>query len=325
MRKKIRIALIDSGIDSEFRCKSLCGASFFYNAESKILKCEDDYLDSNGHGTYCAQIISSHCKDVEFVVVKVLDENNQGSCNALVEALKYIMPLTVDLVNLSISVFDITNRKEIEKLCLDLQKKGVIINVSVTNRCLSSFPASLKSTIGVRGTLNIASNEIWYNQKKEIQCVANMMPVLVSWGNQKKTFFGGNSKATAVLTGLLASELYEKQIDTAEAFYSLSVKSEWCEGDIQMNLTWETPCEPKEELALFSQHVCDLLEIKKEQRKDVFTRLIYLPFMEIGVDKYISLIEQLADIYGKKLVMGQLELSKLFSISSLYRFFCEEE
>ena len=77
------------------------------SAESKILRREGDYSDSNGHGTYCTQIISSYCRDVEFVVVKILDKDNQGSCDALVEALKYIMPLSIDLVNLSISVFDI--------------------------------------------------------------------------------------------------------------------------------------------------------------------------------------------------------------------------
>ena len=79
----------------------------WYSAESKMLRREGDYSDSNGHGTYCTQIISSYCRDVEFVVVKILDKDNQGSCDALVEALKYIMPLSIDLVNLSISVFDI--------------------------------------------------------------------------------------------------------------------------------------------------------------------------------------------------------------------------
>lgn len=322
MQKKIRIALIDSGIDSEFKCQNLCGAAFFYSTESKILRREENYSDSNGHGTYCAQIIASYCKHVEFVVVKILDEDNRGSSIALVEALKYIMQFSIDLVNLSISVFDIGNRAEIKKLCLELQKRGVIINVSVTNRCLSSFPASLESTTGVRGALNIVSNEIWYNSKKEIQCVANMMPVLVGVGNQKKTFFGGNSKATAVLTGLLASELYEKQIDKTEVFYGLSVKAEWCEEDIQMNFDRELPCEPKEGVEAFAYTVCELLEVNKEQRKDVLTRLIYLPFMEMEKGKYINLIEQLADIYKKKLVMGKLELSESFSISALYSFFC---
>lgn len=52
----------------------------------------------------------------------------------------------------------------------------------------------------------------------------------------KKTFFGGNSKATALVSGLLAKAMYTMQIDGENALKSLVIKTDWCEDDIQKSL-----------------------------------------------------------------------------------------
>ncbi len=38
--------------------------------------------------TYCAQIITSHCKHIEFIIIKILDQNNIGYSRALVEGVE---------------------------------------------------------------------------------------------------------------------------------------------------------------------------------------------------------------------------------------------
>lgn len=153
MKKNIKIALIDSGIDSRFQEQVASGVCILYDENKNSVYLSDDYTDENGHGTYCAQIITSHCKHIEFIIIKILDQNNIGYSRALVEGLKYIIPFSVDIVNMSLAVLCDEYKKEIEVLCSRIRDNGAIINVSVLNHASTSFPASLDSTLGIRGLL----------------------------------------------------------------------------------------------------------------------------------------------------------------------------
>ena len=81
MKKNIKIALIDSGIDSRFQEQVASGVCILYDENKNSVYLSDDYTDENGHGTYCAQIITSHCKHIEFIIIKILDQNNIGYSN----------------------------------------------------------------------------------------------------------------------------------------------------------------------------------------------------------------------------------------------------
>lgn len=78
MKKNIKIALIDSDIDSRFQEQVVSGVCILYDENKNSVYLSDDYTDENGHGTYCAQIITSHCKHIEFIIIKILDQNNIG-------------------------------------------------------------------------------------------------------------------------------------------------------------------------------------------------------------------------------------------------------
>ena len=71
--QKIRIAIIDSGIDTN--------NSYFskYIYDGKHIWCErgkcsvkKNFHDDNGHGTLCASVILKECKDVEFYIIKIM-------------------------------------------------------------------------------------------------------------------------------------------------------------------------------------------------------------------------------------------------------------
>lgn len=281
MKKNIKIALIDSGIDSRFQEQVVSGVCILYDENKNSVYLSDDYTDENGHGTYCAQIITSHCKHIEFIIIKILDQNNIGYSRALVEGLKYIIPFSVDIVNMSLAVLCDEYKKEIEVLCSRIRDNGAIINVSVLNHASTSFPASLDSTLGIRGAFNVDPYKIWYNAKNEIQCVSNLTPVLVSNIDCKKTFFGGNSKATALVSGLLAKAMYTMQIDGENALKSLVIKTDWCEDDIQKEFTAPNKENVGVELLAFSEQVCDFLKFNKKQRENILERTLFPPSIYI--------------------------------------------
>lgn len=322
--KKIKVALIDSGIDGSFTGKVSLGKSILCKEKNGAIYWSDDYSDQNGHGTYCAQIINSYCKYVDFIVIKILDQNNTGSSRALVEALQYLLVLTVDIVNMSLSVFHNEYAKEIEQLCSRLKDNGAIVNVSVQNHEKTSFPASLKSTIGIRGAFNVDSYSIWYNPDIEIQCIANIVPVLVKNIDGTKTFFGGNSKSTALVSGLLAKTMHTMQIDAERALRNLAIKTKWQEDDIQKEFSYVGGKIEGEEFGKFACQVCDLLRLSNEQRKNILDKTLFPPSLYIETDTLIHMIESLSDIYHKKVEIGSFKLSELCTISSLYNYFKRE-
>ena len=86
MKKKVRIALIDSGIDKNLKPYLLGGISISINEKKDILQYNNHYEDCNGHGTFCAQVILSYNASVEFLIVKILDKNRNGYCKELIAA-----------------------------------------------------------------------------------------------------------------------------------------------------------------------------------------------------------------------------------------------
>lgn len=72
-----------------------------------------------------------------------------------------------------------------------------------------------------------------------------------------KNIFGGNSKATALVSGLLAKAMYTMQIDGENALKSLVIKTDWCEDDIQKEFTVQNKEKVGVELLALSEQVCD--------------------------------------------------------------------
>lgn len=74
--KKVKIGLIDSGIDSEYeKLNKLIN----YNKGKDYIS-NNPYTDTNGHGTHVAGIISSvmNYSNIEIYSYKVLDNGNYG-------------------------------------------------------------------------------------------------------------------------------------------------------------------------------------------------------------------------------------------------------
>lgn len=150
--QKIRIAIIDSGIDTN--------NSYFskYIYDGKHIWCErgkcsikKNFHDDNGHGTLCASVILKECKDVEFYIIKIMNKYGVTNLETLECALEYLQKETIDIISLSLSIVEGTYSKKIKSLCNYYREKGVIIVCSFSNKKKNSYPASFKSVIGVRG------------------------------------------------------------------------------------------------------------------------------------------------------------------------------
>lgn len=124
-----KIAIVDSGIDLTVH-KNIIGFVDFTKNNKEI---SNDIYDSNGHGTKCVSVISKVNPSVEFFVVKILNDQNRCDSKSLLEALKYLLDVDVNIINMSLATNDLTYYKEYSEICNQLYSQGKIIIAALSN------------------------------------------------------------------------------------------------------------------------------------------------------------------------------------------------
>ena len=238
MKDKV-VVLIDSGVDIINFEDIVVGGIHFYIKE-KYLCCDDRFDDDNGHGSACAHMIRAVAPNAKIYVIKILDDNLEADYNLFEAALDHCLGLEYHIINLSLSMTDGGGMDyKLNDLCDKLRKQGKIIVSSVCNGCQKSYPAAYSSVIGVRGCCFDEMGEYWYNSRNEIQCIADISPFFTSRSINKYFMFSGNSKACALLSGmLLKMEKTNKVVLNFESANAMledkATKNDWKEDDIDI-------------------------------------------------------------------------------------------
>lgn len=208
MKRKI-VAVIDSGISTSFSFNTDIAGGVGFCAENGSVFMTDDFQDNNGHGTMCAHIIKKYCPEAMLYIVKVLNDEARGHSLLLMLALKHLLEVDVDIINISMSIRDTQYEQDIRNIMKMLGKQGKILNVSVANGMNTSFPASFDSCFGIRGSESCSG--LIYNSSDPIQLTVRLFPEFVESVDREYQWFGGNSKSTAAISGIAAKALMEKQ------------------------------------------------------------------------------------------------------------------
>lgn len=192
MRNKIKVAVVDSGIDSNhplLKGSVKDGVEIYLDKDGKI-KYGKNYSDVHGHGTAVAGIIKKICPDVELYSVKILDEELKSYGILLIESIKWCIRNNMKVINLSLGTENKKWKKKLQKICNKAYNKGIIIVAASPNK-KKSYPAILPNVIGV----------ISENNKKE----------KVAWIKGKNKFVRITpSFAAAKITGLTAKHLLKE-------------------------------------------------------------------------------------------------------------------
>lgn len=198
----VKIGIIDSGLASKSKLRRDVIGGVCFCIENDIMYMTDTYDDECGHGTQCAEIIKKYCKNAELYIVKIVDKS--GFCDSvlLLQALEYLCDVELDIINISLSVTNDNYREQFEAVIGKLYKQGKKINISVQNRKIVSFPADVSNCYGVIGS-EVETQRYNYYPNECIQIHANLYPEFVPTIDENKQWFGGNSKATAMMSGIM--------------------------------------------------------------------------------------------------------------------------
>lgn len=214
---KIRVAVIDTGIDKAFLDKDfLCKSGHKDFTGTSI-------IDSSGHGTNISGLIDQNVKELfiengnnvasilskkaEYcqIILKFYDPSFHENIEPTIEAFKYAIQLKVDFINYSAggNSFSMEEKKLIKK-ALDM---GITVIVAAGNDGLdlsthSYYPANHDSRLVVVGNMK---------NSKERNVTSNYGPNVKVWeiGTSRLSFglnggiskMTGTSQATAIRTG----------------------------------------------------------------------------------------------------------------------------
>lgn len=193
--KKIRVGMIDSGINQ-------CVIGGAVVQEIFCGRDNDAYreLDVNGHGTMCAKVIENmSAAELEFVSAKIFHQELKATERQIVEALTYMMDMHVDVINMSLSV-SLPESTALFKICRQLDEAGVVLVSAAANSGKKTLFEDYGNVVTVTGSSFFNGGVYWHGGSR---AVCDIEPVLLPWYEKAHRFFGGNSKAAALFTGLV--------------------------------------------------------------------------------------------------------------------------
>ena len=209
MSRKIRIALIDSGINPTIRCAKAVVSSYALNKSNMLWEINPTSLaDFYGHGSAVASIIFSENSNIEIINFQLATDSINIDEEGLLFTLRYISEnINVDLINISCGITYLYNYKLLDDICSSLYAKGILIISAFDNEGGISYPAALPSVIGV----DVVND--YSQQKPNVIISSSIVNVIVPnkfyrtiWGD-KKVILKGTSFACGYVTGLLSNQM----------------------------------------------------------------------------------------------------------------------
>lgn len=313
--KRVRVAVLDSGIAEEITDSRIKGKKQIYYdyCESRYIS-NDKTIDYNGHGTAFVDAMWGICPETDLYIVKVLGISGRASDGAFLEALKYAETLPVDIIAIPSSYVQENISNEVYQICDRIWEKGVIIVAAVKNGEDSSHIADYKSVIGVKG-IEMMEEDYYFSRFQPIQMICNSEPIVVRTTNGIRMVFQGNSKATAVATGIIARNLTKY---SRENIFSVLEKNGGVMPSIREQDYFNADreryyCENDENYQRFIYLLCDYFfesSTKNVRKEDL---LFYRDrFLLRGLDPLIRLLEERFDKKLERIRLNDFRWAYLF-------------
>jgi len=229
MKRKIKVAVIDSGVDEKH--PSLNGINITGNdiySKSGIVTIGNDFRDQIGHGTAICSILAK-CDNVEITMFKIYEENNLiADTECLTYALNHIKDnCNCDVIHLSLGVREYSS--ELDQVCTELAKMGKIIVSAFDNDMAMSFPAALDCVIGVDIHNECRrTDDFMFVENSPVNVLAKGGSHRLAWVNPSYIINQGSSFSCAYVTKFVIEELLrssEKKNSNNTAFILQAIKN----------------------------------------------------------------------------------------------------
>lgn len=203
--KKIKVAVIDSGIDVHNELNTKAWIDFSDTVEGY------KPIDSSGHGTTVAGVIGAQingigiegiASEAELYSLKVLDQYNEASVSTVIKALEWCIENDIDVINMSFGLD--TPSKLLEQAIQKAYNKNIIMVSAAGNNNSVQYPAKYDEVLSV-GSIdeNLQASDFSANTKVDFVAPGENVQTIGYVGSYCNT--AGTSIAAAHVTGVVAA------------------------------------------------------------------------------------------------------------------------
>ena len=150
MKKKLCVAVIDSGVNEEDSYLKNTEIKNLYYEEREFKTCYAGKL--NPHGTEVIKVLLKEAPDIRILSIRTLREDNRCMISAIINSIRYCIDERVDIINLSLGSCGPTARrlKDLRDICDEATEKGIVIFAADHNLVgKKSYPANFPNVLGV--------------------------------------------------------------------------------------------------------------------------------------------------------------------------------
>lgn len=155
------------------------------------------------HSSLCISIIKkySNISDVEWFNINIMNSHHNSNVDSFIKALEYCRDNNVKLIHLSIGSRNFNDFKKVSAEIDRLLQKDTVIISALSNENVFTVPACLDGVIGVKYSIYLKDNELYYLDKspEKINFLASSRHILRLDGILEKSSIS-NSFATPVIT-----------------------------------------------------------------------------------------------------------------------------
>ena len=202
----VRVAILDSGVDGSHpmisQLERSVGVVAGDQGEFTVQDC--DPVDTAGHGTACASLISSIAPAAALTSVRVLTNGKNGMGAGLLAGLGWAIDEGYDVINLSLSTGKQQFNLALHELADRAYFRRCVLVASAHNMPVLSYPWPFASVISVASHDEQDPSVYYYNPSPPVDFFARGVRVEVAWPGGKKIRSTGNSFAAPHISGICA-------------------------------------------------------------------------------------------------------------------------
>ncbi|OPH56227.1 hypothetical protein BC351_29105 [Paenibacillus ferrarius] len=209
--KGIKVAVLDSGIDTQHEDLSVAGGVSFVDYTTS-------YDDDNGHGTHVAGIIGAKnnetgvvgvAPDADLYAVKVLDATSKGYLSDVIAGIDWAVDHNIDVINLSMATS--VDSPALHRAVDQAYDNGLLVVAAAGNAGNKEgtgdsiqYPAKYNSVIAVGAVDQNRQRAPFSSTGSELEVSAPGEAIYSTYLNNGYKISSGTSMASAFVTGELA-------------------------------------------------------------------------------------------------------------------------
>lgn len=208
--RKVKIAVIDSGINFKNENLSLCNGG-----SACVSEVDQNNNTDFEHGTMVAGIIAAYPHNdkgvrginpnVKLISIDISDNDGLTNINGLIEAIQIAIDDNVDIINMSLGVDN--NDSRLKNIINKAYKNGIIIVAAAGNESTDKilYPAKYKNVIAV-GAYSKSGKKMYGKSDKIVYAPGEHIVTTYSTKESDTDYTGetGTSLATPMVTGMIS-------------------------------------------------------------------------------------------------------------------------